>query len=214
MKDAYRLTAERYLSPTPAGAYYAASGNGNDPIRRFLFSLMQGVEGRLITEQLLSQLTGLKAQESLELLHRVHELGWVQGETVPRRPPEGTLEVVLPDMLSMLSCSGKALLADQQGFYLATHGFSHETAEELSAMSADLASLYQRHQGLLENNLGVDSAACALVNASGDSKLGFWPLLIGDQRFALVLAGLPAMNQPAFTNLVWCLSKRYMQNDQ
>ena len=116
---------------------------------------------------------------------------------------------MLPTLLSVLSGSNKALLADQQGFYLATYGFSHESAEELSALSADVASLYQRHSGLLKNNLGIDSSAWSIVDASGDSHMGCWPIFIGNQRFSLVLSGVPQMNQSAFTNLVWMLSKRY-----
>ena len=103
------------------------------------------------------------------------------------------------------------MLADRQGFYLGTAGFTHETAEELSALSADLASLHQRHSGLLANNLGIGSGAWGVIDAAGNSQVGFWPLYVGEQRFALVLAGVPRMNQQALVNLIWILNQRYGQ---
>ena len=109
----------------------------------------------------------------------------------------------------MLSSQSKVLLADTQGFYVCSQGFPHETAEELSALSADIASLQERHQRLVGNNLGLETSAWGLVEASGGSRIGFWPLFIGEQRFALIISGCPQFNQPALTSLVWALSKRY-----
>ncbi len=211
----YRLIAEHYLLPTPAGAYYAVSSDKKDMARKFIFSLLAGSESQLLTLQRLQEMLQMESEQaSLELLKRLLKLGWVQGESRVRSAPEGTLEERLPTLLSKLSASGKALLADQQGFYLGTHGFSHESAEELSALSADLASLHQRHAGLLKNNVGIDSTAWAVVNACGDSALGFWPLYIGEQRFVLVLSGIPQLNQSLFMELVWVLSKRYAKTDE
>ncbi len=206
----YQLIAERYVIPTPAGAYYAVSSDSKDLARQVLFGLMSGASSQVITIELIAELTGLQSeQEMLELIYRMQKLGWIQTEDQGRDGPSGMLEDILPEFLSVLSGSGKALLADQQGFYLATHGFSHEAAEELSALSADVASLHQRHSGLLRNNLGIDSSAWSVVDASGDSHLGCWPVFIGDQRFSLVLGGVPQMNQMALTDLVWTLTKRY-----
>ncbi len=206
----FQLIAERYVIPTPAGAYYAVSSDSRDFARQVLFGLMSESHSQVLTAQRVREFTTIESDdEALELIYRMQTLGWIQAEDEPREGPTGMLEDVAPELLSTLSGSGKALLADQQGFYLATHGFSHEAAEELSALSADIASLHQRHSGLLRNNLGIDSSAWAVVDASGDSQLGCWPVYIGDQRFSLVLGGVPQMNQPAFTQLVWMLAKRY-----
>ncbi len=206
----YQLIAEQYVIPTPAGAYYAVSSDSKDLARQVLFGLMSGTTSQIVTIDLVQELTGLQSeQEMLELIYRMQKLGWIQSEEQEREGPVGMLEDILPELLSVLSGSGKALLADQQGFYLATHGFSHEAAEELSALSADIASLHQRHSGLLRNNLGIESSAWSVVDASGDSHLGCWPVFIGDQRFSLVLGGVPQMNQMALTDLVWTLTKRY-----
>ncbi|MEJ2590775.1 MAG: hypothetical protein P8178_05120 [Candidatus Thiodiazotropha sp.] len=136
-------------------------------------------------------------------------MGWLSGVKETQAAPAGTLEDVLPGLLEQLSADGKALLADNQGFYLATSGFPHEAAESLSAVSADLSSLYERHRRLLANNLGQREQAWALTDAAGNSQLGFWPLFVGSQRFVLVIEGRPCFNQPAFRDLVWMLTLRY-----
>lgn len=56
----------------------------------------------------------------------------MQGVDTPLQAPAGALEDVLPGLLAAISESGKVLLADDQGFYLACSGFPHEVAEELS----------------------------------------------------------------------------------
>ena len=147
--------------------------------------------------------------ESLELLYHTQNLGWVEGVDQRQAAPTGALEDIVPNLLPALSGNGKALLADSQGFYVSSQGFTHEAAEELSALSADIASLHDRHQGLLGNNLRLGSSAWALIDAAGNSQVGFWPLFIGDQRFVLVVGGTPHFNQPALTTLVWTLSTRY-----
>jgi len=57
--------------------------------------------------------------------------------------------------------------------------------------------------------MGLETSAWALVDAAGNSRVGFWPLYVGKQRFVLVLGGVPRLNQPALTELIWALSKRY-----
>ena len=183
----YELLPGAYIAPTPGGAYMAA-----------------------LTAQSLCQWSGLAREDSaLELAYHLQSQALIQAEQAPRHIPSATLEELLPDMLAHVSHPGKALLADAQGFYMATTGFPHEAAEELSALSADLASLHERHQRMLRHNLGIDNRAWALADAAGNSQLGVWPLYIGRQRFALVVAGTPHFNQPAFVDLVWVLTRRY-----
>ena len=52
------------------------------------------------------------------------------------------------------------------------------------------------------------------MDAAGNSQLGFWPLFIDTQRFALILQGVPRFNQPVFTELVWALSTRYADRSE
>jgi hypothetical protein len=110
-----------------------------------------------------------------------------------------------------MSESGKVLLADMQGFYLASHGFPHEVAEELSGLSAELATVHSRRSGVLMNNLGVANHSWGIIDVFGNSQIGFWPLFIGKNRFVLVISGVPHFNQPEFVDLIWALSIRYAE---
>jgi hypothetical protein len=148
-------------------------------------------------------------EQALSMLERLQEIGWVQGFHEPAQCENRPLEDALPDLLVTLGSQRKVLLADAQGFYLATSGFPHEVAEELSALSASLADMHERRSGLLLNNMGLNSSAWSLVDASGNSHLGFWPIYVGKTRFVLAISGMPRLNQPNFVNLVWMLNLRY-----
>jgi len=206
----YQLFDNVFVSPTPAGAYFCVSGDGDVPARRVLRALLkQSMSHALDSEELMTW-AGLDSEDDvLALLYRMQSLGWLEGLDKRQAAPEGGLENILPDLLSGLSDSGKVLLADEQGFYLGSQGFAHETAEELSALSADLFSLYGRHQGLLKNNLGLETGAWAVVDAAGNGQVGFWPLWVGEHRFVLVVKGVPLLNKDALTKLIWVLSIRY-----
>lgn len=206
----FTLAGDLYIHPTPAGTYYAVSATDPNPSRRMIQSLLNKQSSpRLTLEGLMSWADIEDEEQVLTLLYHAQGLGWVQGFDAPRECNEQPLEVQLPRLLKTLAIQGKVLLADHQGFYLASSGFPHEVAEELSALSADLANLHSRRSGLLVNNLGLASSAWAIVDAAGNGKIGFWPLFIGEQRFVLVINGVPQFNQPDFVNLVWVLSRRY-----
>ncbi|MGZ8217074.1 hypothetical protein [Methylomagnum sp.] len=206
----YTLADGVYIHPTPAGAYYAISSTERNPSRRMIQSLLAKTSSPLLTMEGLMEWSEITDEEQLlTLLHHAQGLGWVQGLEVPKTCNDEPLEMQLPKLLKSLSINGKVLLADQQGFYLASSGFPHEVAEELSALSADLATMHSRRSGLLVNNLGMASSAWAIVDAAGNGKIGFWPLYIGNQRFVLVVSGISQFNHPDFVNLVWVISRRY-----
>ena len=205
----YQLTENHYLLPSPAGAFHASSHQGKGPIRTLLRALLRQETSPILTRHALENWTGLTGDDALETLFRAQELGWVEGLETARSSQPGALEEILPALLHPLSSNGKALLADSHGFYITAAGFPHEASVELSALSADIASLDTRHQALTHNNLGLTTSAWSLVDAAGNSQLGFWPLYIDVYRFVLVLQGVPQLNQPAFTSLIWALSTRY-----
>lgn len=199
-----------FLYPTPAGAYQAISTLEADKPRRFLRRLLQEPQTPALTlEQLCRLAESDDHAKVLELLHHGQKLGWVQGVDEILLAPQGAMEDLLPDLLGQISESGKVLLADEQGFYLACSGFAHEVAEELSALSADLATVHQRRSGLLVSNMGIASHAWAIVDAFGCSQIGFWPLFIGGHHFVIAIAGIPHFNQPEFVRLIWALCTRY-----
>lgn len=211
----FNLIEGLFLYPTPAGAYYVISGTENDITRRFLTQLLQQEQTPELTIGQLQQLMNLDDEEkALEQLLHCQKLGWVQGVDSIIHSPQGALEEILPDLLGKISDNGKVLLADEQGFYLVCNGFPHEVAEELSALSAELATVHQRRSGLLMNNMGIRSHAWAIVDAFGHSQIGCWPLFIGNQRFVLAISGVPHFNQPEFVTLVWALVIRYLKKNK
>lgn len=210
MSDRYQLRDDHHLLPTPSGAYRAACTGMTESASRVLFNLMARASTRTIAADTLRQWGGFDSEdEALELLYHLQASHLI--ETLPEasEAPNGPLQECLPPLLHALSANGKALLADEEGIYVALTGFSHETAEELAALSAHLAILHQRHHGLLHRNLGFDDRCWALSDAAGNSQLGFWPLQIADIEFHLVIDGMPCFNQMAFRNLIWTLSFRY-----
>lgn len=206
----YQLNQGLYIVPTPAGAYYSVSSDEESPHRRLLRILLRQEASPLLTIEKLKEWKGLDDEESaLEMLYHAQIQGWVEGRDEQLYAPSGVLEDILPALLTELSEAGNVMLADAQGFCICNQGFPLETAEELSAMSADIASLHERHRLMLSHNLEMYTSAWSLVDAAGNSQIGFWPMFIGDQRFVLVISGVPYLNQPALTRLIWALSQRY-----
>ncbi len=200
---------DKYILPTPAGAYYCISSRETEPAKQFLQKLMTENETMKLDAETLGHLFEGETINQQQLLQHINKLKWLQGFDQAIQILPGTIEQALPDILQPLSSEGKALLADDQGLYLASTGFTHEAAEELSALSGDLSSLYVRHQGIIKGNLNIKSSAFSIVDAAGYSQLGFWPIYIGDLMFVLVISGAPRFDQVAFVNLIWSLHKRY-----
>jgi hypothetical protein len=209
--ERFNLIDGLYLYPTPAGAYYAISSSEIDKPRRFLIRLLQQEQTPPLTIGQLQTLMEIDDEDkAMQLLLHCQKLQWVQGVDAPLQAPQSALEEVLPDLLGKISECGKVLLADDQGFYLACSGFDHEVAEELSALSAELATVHKRRSGLLINNMGISSHAWAMVDPFGNSQIGFWPMYIGKHRFVLAIIGVPHFNQPEFVTLAWALITRYL----
>ncbi len=204
---------QKYILPTPAGAYYCIASADIDPAKQLMQHLMNTKESRIFDAELLDTYLPVDAEEQEDIVFHMQKLKWIQGFEQKKQAVCGTIDDVFPDILQHLSSEGKALLADDQGFYLAGAGFKHEACEELSALSGDLSSLYVRHQGIVKKNLNINSAAFALVDAAGYSQLGFWPLYIGDLQFMLVVSGVPRFDQDAFVDLIWSLHQRYYISD-
>ncbi len=101
------------------------------------------------------------------------------------------------------------LIADWNGLSLAHCGIDDETADTLSALSADLIGVQERHADRMAEHLGLASHGWAAVDPYGSSRIGVWPLYIVDKRMLLVLLGEPRLNQSAFLALVWLLVNHY-----
>lgn len=208
-----KLAEDLYIYITPAGCYYAVSAEGTDQVRQFLHTLLGSDKTPKLNIENLQELMGNdNPDKCISLLQKCQTLGWVQGIKVQREAPADSMEELLPELLSKISEEGKVLLADDQGFYLACNGYPHEVAEEISALSAELNVIHERRAGLLVKNMGLNSHAWAVVNASGNSQLGFWPLFIGKTQFVIAMSGIPHFKQTEFVSLIWLLSVRYAKN--
>ncbi|PIE01362.1 MAG: hypothetical protein CSA79_00610 [Thiothrix nivea] len=205
----YILSENLYLSATPGGAYYAVQDNATEPGRNFLHQLLKEPETPLFNVEVACKLSGLNKKRALEFVHWLQEAGLISGREQPEVASEEALERALPDLLRTFSDEGKAVLAESQGLYLGSAGFPHEAAEELAALSANLSEVYERHKELLSGNLGYRQRAWGLVGAGGNSEVGFWPVYIEQNRFTLIIEGVPQLNQIAFRNLIWALEIRY-----
>ncbi len=199
-----------FICPSPAGAYYCVSGSDENPARQFLERLLSEPSSPLLTAQSVRKLSKLRnLEEGMQFIQKMQKLGWLETLDQAQEQPQGRLEDVLPKLLSKFSDNGKILLADAQGFYISAHGFSSEVAEELSALSAHIATVHQHYSGLLSGDLGENSCAWGIIDAAGNSQTGFWPIFINKQQFMLVINGMPRLNQAALTTLIWVLSLRY-----
>ncbi len=199
----------KFVQATSAGAFYVVRSKKDDPSRRLLQQFLGSNSTPSFNRDKLASTLSLSDDATSALIHHLQKLSMLQTFEQPMMADSGKLEDILPGILKPLSCDGKALLADSQGFYLATTGFPHESAEELSALGADLASLHERHSGLLDGNLNAQSQSWGLLDAGGFSKLGFWPLNIGNVTFTLVISGMPRLDRHEFLRLVWTLYTRY-----
>jgi len=210
MESRLSLNSALFAEATPAGAYYAAASAATDPSRELLVRVLK--EGYLapLDEDRLVAWSGTDSQHrALEILYRLQKLDFIYGTETPRPPPELTLEIQLPSLLRTLSDTGRVVLADDNGFYLASSGFHHESAEEIAALASDTLALGARHRLLLKNNLNINSTAWAISDPTGRSELGFHPLYIGQQSFILIIGGSPRLQGEEFVALVQALTRRY-----
>ena len=198
--------AASYLLPTPAGAFHAVCLPEDDDMDRHLIRQLLCHRRTPDYSQFLTHSTG--RDQAGRLLHLLGK-NWIECLTLPEQSPDGMFETLLPGWLKNLTLGGQVLLADTQGFCLGMQGFSQEAAEDLSALSAELANLHQRRSPLLSKHLGLETSAWGICDAAGFSRIGFWPLYAGLERFVLVVAGVPAFNRPALVNLIWALQQHY-----
>lgn len=208
--NTFELNEGLYINVTPRGAYYAVQDSASDPTRDLLLKLLLQEETPLFSADNASEIIGIEDEDdALNFLNRMQTLGLVSGQKELENAPDNNLEDILPELLGSLSDSKKVLLAEHSGLYLGASGFPHEAAEELAAISANLSEVYQRHKSLLQENLRFNQHAWGLIDAAGNSEVGFWPLYIGYNQFSLVIHGMPQLNRPGFKHLIWSLVKRY-----
>lgn len=204
------LTGNLYAQATPAGAFYAIASPNPDKHRQTLLNILRhGEEQPLGADEVLNWTGEESLEEGLRVLLRLQRLGMVRGAHAPAPAMRDRLEDILPGLIGHLSDKEKAILTDDNGFYLAASGYPHESAEELAGLAADLLALHNRHQRLLKNNLNLATESWALIDPAGRAELGFWPLYVGRQSFVLVIGETPRLQNQEFVTLVQALNNRY-----
>jgi len=206
----YQLQKGLYLSPTPYGAYTATATAIDSPEKTFLTNILCKWRTPELTSEELMDLTAINDLEKAQtLLFQCQEAKLIQGLNSQSMFPDQSLEKSLPEYLQNLATSKHAMLADNHGFYLANVGFEHDVAEEFAALSADIAIMHEKHERALNQLTNEKSNAWAIVDGMGNSRIGFWPMYIGEHRFVLVLEGNAQLNQPALTQLIQALCLKY-----
>ncbi|WP_421867092.1 hypothetical protein [Motiliproteus sp.] len=207
LDESYR---NQYVQVTPAGAYYATLNSAADDARTLLLQLLSADIALPYSNALITGITGLSPEPAAELFDRLYRKGFFELFKQPTAIVDEGLEKMLPELLPALSSTGRAVLADDQGFCLGCAGFEEPHAEALSALTADLIMLYERHHQLLDQQLGVDGESWGLLDPLGQSQLGFWIVHIGSKKFALIIDQTPQLNQAAMVELLSALARRYI----
>ena len=100
-------------------------------------------------------------------------------------------------------------MIDWNGLPISSSGLDDDSVSVLSALSADMISVERRHADRLQNAFGLSNQGWAAVDTFGSSRLGAWPLYVGEHRFMLVVLGEPQFRRDEFVELVWTLISRH-----
>lgn len=200
-----------YFQVLPAGAYYATFSSEPDDTRALLLQLLSSDTPVPYIPALLEKLTGLDAEGAQQLLVDMHSRNFIELLATPHEIVDGALAAILPELIAPLG-EGRVLLSDEQGFALAQKGFDPADEETVAGLAADVMMLSERHSKLINNDLGLYGCSWALVNAVGQSDLGFWVLSIGREKFMLIIEGMPFLNRQSFVDLTSVLIRRYLDH--
>ena len=201
---------QQYIIPTPGGAYYLVQDGAENWRKDVLKKIFSHKKSLPLNDNTLIDLFGTGNKENLQYkIDQCKQLKLIQVIDEEISAPSGQLEEGLNKFIANFSQIGHVLLSDSQGFCITNHGFPNEMSEEISVLSADIAIMHKRRALNINNKLKLNSQAWSIVDASGNSCLGFWPINIDNEVFVLTVEGVPFFNQEAMVSLVWMLYLRY-----
>lgn len=201
---------DKYLLPTPGGIYYLVQDQSESWQKNVLKKLLSYSKSPVLNSDTLKNI--FDTNNDTELKNKLDEcerMKLIQVIKTELHAPNENFEDGLKNIIHVFSNKEKVLLSDSQGFCISNHGFPVEISEEISVLSADIAIMHKRRAIDINEILGFNSQAWSIVDASGNSKLGFWPLNIEDEVFVLAIEGVPFFNRPELITLVWMLYLRY-----
>ncbi len=200
----------KYILPTPGGAYYLAQDNALNWKKEALIKIFLQTTSLELNQSNLALIFDTDDEEVIQSkVEECQKLQLIQVVDEAESIKENQFETNLNEIIHTFSKSSNVLLSDSQGFCIANHGFSDEITEEISVLSADIAIMHKRRALNINEKLGLKSQAWAIVDASGNSSLGFWPINIRDEVFVLAVEGVPFFNQHSLVLLVWNLYLRF-----
>ncbi len=201
---------QQFIIPTPGGAYYLVQDGSTNWRKDILKKMFSQKKSLPLNHETLSHLFGTTNKENLQYkIEQCKNEKLIQVINEEKSAPSGQLEQGLNTFIQDFSQIGHVLLSDSQGFCIINHGFPDDMSEEISVLSADIAIMHKRRAININKKLKLNSQAWSIVDASGNSCLGFWPINIDNEVFVLTVEGVPFFNQAAMVSLVWMLHLRY-----
>ena len=202
----------RYICLTNIGAYLFASDSLKDEqseVVQWLLSQNTTPEYSDDTLEVLSSETHSDEVTNVlrSLIKRKAIVLAQQAETCPDTP----MQEVLPQMLSVLSDAGKAMLVDSQGLSIASVGVDPERIEALSALASKLAaSLYHGDSDVFDL-LDIEYGLTCLYDLVNKKIFTFVPIMLGGNRLVVVTEGKTVFSGKIFKDFIWVLWNRYSE---
>lgn len=206
----YQLTGSYYLLPTPKGAFQALIHPYPSLKQQLVLKLLRNRATPLSNPgTVAAMLDGCDHEKAKKIIYEAQSTGWIQGFSEAKQLPDLPIGKILGKILSNLSSSCQALLADLDGYPIVTTGFDTIGSQRLAALAAELAVIHNRHAGYLAQGLAMDQPGWGVIDPLGSSIIGTWVLNTGKHRFVLLIKGMPNLNRQDFVTLAWILVHRY-----
>lgn len=198
-----------FVVPTAAGVIQAVAAPG-DTRSTVVLGLLQGGASRPIPLERLAKRANLADRKAVgSILFQLQRLAWVSGDLQPFAPPVEPPGESLPSLISLLSPLGKGVLADAQGFCVATAGYPESQARRLCALATKAFPLMLQFRDELEKP-GPGPTGLVLGGLDPHCTVTVRPVHVGERLFHLLLAGEADLDSPAFVHLIAVLARRYL----
>ncbi len=206
------IHTDKHLFPTASGAYYAACQPDRTPVALWFTEMLRNPHTSKMSLTKIKATMHIQSQaECASLLEDIIAVGWLEEHDHKLYAPEGKISEIAPNLLAALSSTGRGLLVDDQGFCLVSVGFDADDIDELAAMSVRFGALIHQYRATLKRQTTVSTESWGLIDVAGHNQIGVWPIFLNKRRFSLVLQGIPQLNDPSFTQLIWALYSRYWE---
>lgn len=172
MESTLSLQANLYPCLTPAGAFMPYPAMPPVPVKLCCAACWKRMRTKWSAVRSCSRADTADIDTALNLLYRLQNSNFY-GDENGHSDGINLSDEQLPLLMEQLSGSGKALLVDRNGLYLANANFHHESAEELGLLAAEVAQMEKKYRLLIRNNLYINNNAWGVCDPSGQSELTF-----------------------------------------